>query len=360
MSGPRVLSIMGDPDASTSWRTIQPAEALARLGYDVTYIHKDEPRLGLVAMLYDVLVLPRMTWEPADLPPARAWVDGLRARGKVVCYEVDDDMFLHIDEHLTDLVDRAQAARVKQATDALRMCHAATVSVPRLATTVRAVTNDTIPVATVGNYIDLDRFDAARRGGRRLSSALTIGWVGAKRQDADVVPVAEAWRAIAARHRRVRFVVGGYPAPALVAAVPPDRLDVLPWVPFERYPEHYAGIDIGCCAVAPTPFNKCKSDIKAQEFGAAGAAVVASPWLYSDLVRDGDTGLLATTAEEWTAALGRLVADPPLRRALGRRLRRRVEDERALSRHAEKWIGAWAWLVERAGRPELWTPGRVA
>jgi glycosyltransferase involved in cell wall biosynthesis len=76
--------------------------------------------------------------------------------------------------------------------------------------------------------------------------------------------------------------------------------------------------------------------------------VVASPWLYSDLVRDGDTGLLATTAEEWKAALDRLVTIPELRRSLGRRLRRRVEDERALATHAEAWLGAWAWLIEQA------------
>jgi glycosyltransferase involved in cell wall biosynthesis len=360
MSNPRVLSIVGKVDASTSWRTIQPAEALAALGYDVTYIDKDEPRLGLVALLFDLIVLPRMTWEPAHLAQAGEWLAGLRQRGKVAVYEVDDDMFLHIDEHLTGAEERDQLERVKQAGDALRLCHAATVSVPRLATTVRAVTRPDFPVATVPNFIDLDRFDAARARGRRPHRGLTIGWVGAKRQESDVVPLAAAWRHIAQRHPRVRFVVAGHPLPALLDAVPPDRLTVLPWLPFERYPEHYAGIDIGCCAVGETPFNKCKSDIKAQEFGAAGAAVVASPWLYSDLVRDGDTGLLATTAEEWAAALDRLVTIPELRRSLGRRLRRRVEGERALARHAERWVGAWAWLRDQATRPQLWTPGMVA
>jgi len=353
MTAPRVLSVIGEVDASTAWRTTQPAEVLANLGHFVTFIDKNDPHLGLVALLADIIVLPRMTWPAADLPQARDWIAGLRQRGKTFVFEVDDDMFLHIDEHLTDLGDREQVARMRGVADALRLCHAATVSVPRLSTTVRAVTRPDFPVATVPNYIDLARFDAARKRARRPWPALTIGWVGAKRQESDIAPLVTAWGSIARRHPAVRFVIAGHPFPALVNSVPPGRLRVLPWLPFDRYPEHYAGIDIGCCAVGETPFNSCKSDIKAQEFGAAGAAVVASPWLYRDLIRAGDTGLLATTAEEWTVALDRLVRDAALRKALGRRLRRRVEDERALAKHAEQWLGAWAWLIEQARGQEV-------
>jgi hypothetical protein len=220
MTAPRVLSVIGEVDASTAWRTTQPAEVLANLGHFVTFIDKNDPHLGLVALLADIIVLPRMTWPAADLPQARDWIAGLRQRGKTFVFEVDDDMFLHIDEHLTDLGDREQVARMRGVADALRLCHAATVSVPRLSTTVRAVTRPDFPVATVPNYIDLARFDAARALGKRPHRGLTIGWVGAKRQESDVVPLAAAWRHIARRHPSVRFVVAGHPIPALLDAVP--------------------------------------------------------------------------------------------------------------------------------------------
>jgi spore maturation protein CgeB len=37
---------------------------------------------------------------------------------------------------------------------------------------------------------------------------------------------------------------------------------------------------------------------------------VASPTLYADVIRDGETGIIAHTGEEWTRSLQQLVADP--------------------------------------------------
>ena len=343
-----IVSIIGNRDASTEWRTVQPAEMLARQGHSVTYVHKDDDNLYLPAMLAEVLVLSRLTWDAGQLDQAREWLGKLREAGKFLVFECDDDMFLHLDEHLTNAEDAAQRERAMLAIHTVRLCDAVTVSTQRLATTLRHVAPEK-PVATVPNFIDLDRFDGVRKGARRLHrDAVTIGWAGAKRQEEDVAPLCEAWARIAEEHRRVRFVVAGYVPENLRAAVPAHRLTVLPWLPYARYAEHYRQIDIGCCAVADTPFNRCKSNIKAQEFGAASAAVVASPCLYRDIIKPYDTGLLATTADEWHAALTQLVEDEPLRRALGRRLRRRVEDDWALERHAARWLGAWQWLREEA------------
>lgn len=341
----KAISIVGNADASTLWRSVQPAEELARQGHLVTYINKMDDNLALAVMPFDVVVLSRLTWDMEYLDRAAPWIGMFRQLGKTVIFEVDDDIFLHLDEHLTGLEDERQRERALLGIHTLRLCDAVTVSTQYLATTVRHVAPDK-PVAVVPNFIDLARFDRARRAGRRVTPALTIGWAGAKRQEHDVAPLAEAWGRIAARYPRVHFVVAGYLPPVLEGAVPASRLHLLPWLPFDRYPEHYAAIDIGCCCVADVPFNRSKSNIKAQEFGAASAAVVASPVLYRDIVRDGDTGYLATTADEWYAALDALVASPATRRALGRRLRRRVERDWALERHAGRWIGAWSRLVD--------------
>jgi hypothetical protein len=37
--------------------------------------------------------------------------------------------------------------------------------------------------------------------------------------------------------------------------------------------------------------------------------VVASPTLYAEVIRDGETGIIARTAQDWTRSLLRLVAD---------------------------------------------------
>jgi len=61
---------------------------------------------------------------------------------------------------------------------------------------------------------------------------------------------------------------------------------------------------------------------------AAGLPVVTSPvGINAAYVRPEETGLHATTAEEWTAAVERLAADAPLREQMGQAGRERVEKE---------------------------------
>jgi glycosyltransferase involved in cell wall biosynthesis len=60
---------------------------------------------------------------------------------------------------------------------------------------------------------------------------------------------------------------------------------------------------------------------------AAGLPVVCSPvGANRDLVVHGETGFFARTAEEWTAGLQRLLADPDLSAAMGDRGRALVRE----------------------------------
>lgn len=349
MTDPRVLSLVGDIHASALWRTMQPAAELERQGYRVGWAPKDDNRAGLLMLGYDALVWPRFSWTADWLPQARAFVDQMHALGIAVFYEIDDDQFLHLPEHLAGIDPRERDELVQRGRDsvaALRLCDGATVSVNRLATVARSLLGDDRPVAVVPNLIDLDWFRRAQAGVERPTRGLTIGWVGARRQEADLVPVAAAWQAIAAKHPRVTFIVAGWLPANLRDAVPPDRLTVVPWRPLLESPASWVGIDIACCAVADVPFNWCKSNIKALEAAASGCAVVATPTLYRDVIRDGDTGLLAETAAEWTAALDRLVTDRQLRRTLAGRLHRAVVRDWALDQHATRWLDCWQWMLD--------------
>lgn len=367
MTDPRVLSLVGDMNASSLWRTIQPAAELERQGYRVHWARKDDSRAGMLMLGYDVLVWPRFSWSAEWLPQARAFVERLHSLGIAVFYEIDDDQFLHLPEHLAGIDPRERDDLVRRGRDsvaALRLCDGATVSVPRLATVARALLGDDRPVAVVPNLIDLAWFNRAQTGQEPRRRGPTVGWVGARRQEADLAPVAAAWRVIAAMFPRVRFVVAGWLPRCLEAAVPPARLTVVPWRPLLESPASWVGIDIACCAVADTPFNACKSSIKALEAGASGCAVVATPTVYREVIRDGDTGLIATTADEWTAALARLVEDGIYRRALARRLAREVDERWSLARHATCWLDAYAWMLadfrerrKAAERPRLYVVG---
>lgn len=364
MEAPHVLTLVGSDNGSTLWRTFQPAAELQRQGYCVEwdYSSADGVMAAIAARRIEAVVLARLAWTEQQLANADAFIDMFHRMGVAVLFECDDDQWLSIDEHMTDERDREMLARNKASIHTLRRCDGVTVSTQRLATIVRTLTDR--PVAVVPNLIDLAWFRAVQAQAVRVARGLTIGWYGSKRQDDDLEPLGRAWERIAVRYPKVNFVIAGHVSPVIAERVPAERLTIIPYLPLDSYPLGLVNIDIGCASVADNRFNRAKSIIKALEYGSRSrTAVVATPTLYQEIIRDHDTGYLAETADEWEAALSRLVEDTKLRRALARRLGRVVEEQYSLQRHARRWLGAWSFLLEswrarESQRVQLWTPGQ--
>jgi glycosyltransferase involved in cell wall biosynthesis len=334
------------------WRVWQPHAELERQGHAVHWAPKEADTEAILTRIalhrYDILNLARVTWPATLLDAADSFIGSMHKAGLRVFFECDDDMFLHLAEHLTEDIDRERLERAQTAIHTVLRCDGVTVSTRRLKTVVEYATKGAVPVAVVPNFIDADWWHLIQKQARRIVPPVTIGWAGAKRNDADLDAMAEGWRRVADRYPAVRFVVQGWAPEVITAAVPADRLTVLPFIALEKYPAGLVNIDIGCCSVADTPFNACKSVIKALEYGLSGAAVVATSALYGQVIRHNDTGLIADTADAWTACLGHLVADAEHRRVLAGRLRRRVLAEHNLQASATKWLDAWSWLLEQA------------
>jgi glycosyltransferase involved in cell wall biosynthesis len=88
-----------------------------------------------------------------------------------------------------------------------------------------------------------------------------------------------------------------------------------------------AECDIGIAPLPDTPYTRGKCGFKVLQYMAAGLPVITSPvGVNADYVRP-ETGLHATTAEEWVAAVKRLAADPALRERMGRAARTRIMRE---------------------------------
>jgi glycosyltransferase involved in cell wall biosynthesis len=362
ITAPRVLTLIGSLDGSSMWRAIQPSEELQRQGFVCHWDYNSADGLASATARYgyDAIVLERLSWTPGQMGDARQFIDAFHRAGKAVFFACDDDAWLAIDEHLTEEIDRERLERNKLSLYTMRLTDGVVVSTQRLATIVRTLTDK--PVAVVPNLIDLAWFRAVQAQAVRVVRGLTIGWYGTKRQDSDLEPLGRAWERIAARFPRVKFVIAGHVSPVVAGRVPAERLTVIPYLPLDSYPLGLVNIDIGCCSVADNRFNRAKSIIKALEYGARGrTAVVATPTLYREIVRPNDTGYLAETADEWEAALSRLIEDAALRRALARRLGREVERGYSLQAHATRWLGAWQyllseWKANQKRGVQLWTP----
>lgn len=97
----------------------------------------------------------------------------------------------------------------------------------------------------------------------------------------------------------------GYPEVAYMLS---DRTLSHTWVEpmttmrdFGKMRRMIATFDVGIAWVADTPFNRCKSPLRALQYGAAGVPVVASGAAYSEVLSDdypGQFGKLAATPDE--------------------------------------------------------------
>jgi len=106
--------------------------------------------------------------------------------------------------------------------------------------------------------------------------------------------------------------------------------------------------DVGIMPLPDNPWERGKCGFKLIQYMACGKPVVASPvGVNREIVVDGVNGFLASTPKEWVEALLRLKADPELRRAMGEKGRRMVEERYCLQVTAPRLHRI---LLEAAGR----------
>jgi glycosyltransferase involved in cell wall biosynthesis len=122
---------------------------------------------------------------------------------------------------------------------------------------------------------------------------------------------------------------------------------MLDWLPIDSYPAGLTNIDIGCCPLSDTGFNRAKTYIKAMEYAASGAAVVASPTVYNQIIQHEYDGYIAETVDDWIEYLSRLVKSVNHRRQVARRLLAKVKRAHTLEQNAWRWLEAWTDLTSQ-------------
>jgi glycosyltransferase involved in cell wall biosynthesis len=100
-----------------------------------------------------------------------------------------------------------------------------------------------------------------------------------------------------------------------------------------------ADADIGISWVPDDAWSRGKCGLKILQYMAAGLPVVANPvGMQAKLVRHGETGYLARTADEWQIAIDSLADNPELRRRMGLAGRAFVERYYDLREGATRWL----------------------
>jgi glycosyltransferase involved in cell wall biosynthesis len=162
----------------------------------------------------------------------------------------------------------------------------------------------------ISSSIDTDRFVPVNAYAG--TEGMTIGWTGTHSTKMFLDLLRGVFQRLAERVRFRLRVIGNFEY-----ELPGVDLEVVRWTR-EREVEDLQAIDIGVYPLTLDDWVTGKSGLKAIQYMAFGLPVVATDvGTTPRVVRDGKTGILVRTEEEWLEALERLVRDPALRRRLG-------------------------------------------
>ncbi len=319
--------------ASSRVRAYQFVPALAAAGFDVrvapllpdAYLHRlyagEAPPKPMLARAYarrvgQVLAARRadVVWIEKELMPwAPAWLESGLLAGVPYAIDYDDATFHTYDEHPKALVRRFLGGKIDRL-----MREAALVIAGNAYLAERAERAGARRVEILPSVIDLARYETAPP--RTPGAPFTVGWIGSAGSDRVLDAIAPVLRDLTVSGK-IRLRLIGSDGRHLDGV----RFESRPWSE-ETEVEEMHDFDVGIMPLPDEPWMYGKCGYKLIQYMGCGIPVVATPFgVNAEIAGHGTCGILATTPEQWGAALSTLAADPAMREAMGDRGRARVE-----------------------------------
>lgn len=351
----RILFVSGLSGDTRRYRCAHHQEQLALQGIDSCLCEAADPQLYGEVVACDLLILQRVAWSPliADI------VELAHSRGLPVVFETDDlifapELFDRIALFETLPPDQARRLRADLLLQAQTFTHCDCVltSTDYLAQAAEARGKRAYVQRNAAGAVMVAAAEAAYA--LRHSGPLTlqepasppalqpasppalqpvvIGYFsGTGSHNRDFALVAPVLAELLGRYPHLSLHLSGQLEIGGSLLAYSDRIRRAPFVAWQELPALVAQIDINLAPLElDNPFCQAKSEIKYTEAALVGVPTVASPteaYLYAmrdEAMRDEEVGLLAANADEWRAALTRLIEQPDLRRRMGAAARRAV------------------------------------
>ncbi|KQR16693.1 glycosyltransferase [Cellulomonas sp. Leaf334] len=322
-----VLFVTGINGAPLRYRVQLAAEALRTRGATPLVRHYRDPELTELVDRADAVVLYRV---PATVQTLEL-IERVRARPRVVpvLFDVDDlivDPSLRGSVHGLDVLSEAEqdlwwhgVARYRTTLEAADLYVGST---QLLCERVGDLTG--LPTRRFANGVGRAMAQVSERAAAapRAPGPLRIGYFsGTTTHDADWAQVEPAVLDVMRARPDVELWLGGHLVPTPALDEMGERVRRQPMVPWYELPRLLRDVDVNLAPLVPgSVFNESKSAIKWLEAAMVGTPTIATPTQpFAEVIEHGRTGLLASDADEWAAALARLLDDDAERAALGRR-----------------------------------------
>jgi len=174
-------------------------------------------------------------------------------------------------------------------------------------------------VTYLPSVIDIERYGVKKKQSKSIK---TIGWIGSPTTARYLKMVAAALETVSRKHD-VRIVLVGAGRMTLNNL----NMTIKPWHE-DTEVNDILDFDIGIMPLPETPWSRGKCGYKLIQYMACGIPVVASPVeANKDIVINKVNGFMASGADDWLAALERLLLDDGLRERMGRQGRKTVESK---------------------------------
>jgi glycosyltransferase involved in cell wall biosynthesis len=192
-------------------------------------------------------------------------------------------------------------------------------------------------VTVIPTTVDTERYQVRERP---VSDRVCVGWSGSPTTIAHLT-LLEPVLARLQREEGIRIRVIG-DASYRIDGVELDSLD---WRAASELRD-LSEIDIGVMPMPDDEWSRGKCGLKALQYMALGIPAVISPVGVNREIAHGGAAILASTQDEWLAALRALIGDPELRSRVGAAGRARVQERYSVASAAALWEQA---LREAAG-----------
>ena len=230
-------------------------------------------------------------------------------------------------EHVFDI--RRNLAEMKIRHNIIREAVGVTVPAPSLAAYMRDVIGAKNVYVFPNTVVpeDYEEYPLVR-----TDDEVRILWQGGMSHFIDWYPLREAVASVFKKYPKAKLVLWGEKFDWISDMIPESQLECHLWTDYAAFKlkRGLLRIDVNLCPLANNPFNWCKSAIKWYEasiWSRPEATLAADVAPYQE-IKDGETGLLYRTPEEFAQKLSLLIEDAQLRQRLGHAAREWVLNNR--------------------------------
>lgn len=188
-------------------------------------------------------------------------------------------------------------------------------------------------VEILPSVVDANVFIPRKRGDEQSDRSFNVGWIGSPASQRLLEPVMSILEATLHEPGDRLITIG-----ANFGGRRFQHHTPLEWS-IDSEAEEVQRFDVGIMPVDDAPFERGKCGYKVIQYMACGLPVIASPvGVNKEIIAHGETGLLASTPEEWGRAIQTLKADRALRRQMGSAGRARFESRYSLQIAAPRLV----------------------